>query len=261
MSTSFQRHSNDSTQEELLRTTLQEHAEMVDLNSGRAAIEGRIASLKQNSKLSKISRFSLFHINGQQKKWNKPALFAAVALLSVLLMGAAFGGGVFWDHYTQGSLLQKIHDQHNYKSIGQGEQVGQITITVLWAYADLNNTLIAYDIQMPTSMEKQYNAVTLAAYSLTDQKGHEPNAANLECEAFPQDGSPMYCILRAPSFNPGTGITQITFKFVILGLYLIPPHPASKILVSGNWQFQFTVPFNRTKLAPPPSVLQQKHKP
>lgn len=124
-------------------------------------------------------------------------VFAAIAFLAiVILTGTIFASGVFfWDHYTQGSILQKIHDQKRYEGIGQSQQVGQITITVNWAYADLSNTLIAYDIQMPVSMARQYNNIALGPFSLTDQYGYEPGGANVECEGLPHDGSPMHCIL------------------------------------------------------------------
>jgi hypothetical protein len=249
----------EPVQEELLRATLQNHAQPVDIERGRVAIAERIMVLRQDTPIPQRNHFTPRRLDNLPTRWKTIAVLTALALLAiVILTGTGFASGVFfWDHYTQGSILRKIHDQKRYESIGQSQQVGQITITVNWAYADLSNTLIAYDIQMPVSMARQYNNIALGPYSLTDQHGHEPEGANVECEGLPHDGSPMHCILRAPAVNPGSGGTQLTFTFDILGLYLIPPPPASKEYVTGTWSFRFTTPFNRTRTGPPPSLLKR----
>jgi len=274
----------DVTEEELLQATLHDHAQTVDSERGRAALAEGITSPEQITDLPQGNHSTLHHLNDHPGLWKIVTPVAAVALLTIFLTGTIltrqgflwehytrgsisqkihhqkmYTGTVpannifFWDHYTRGSTLQKIHDQKTYTGVGQIERVGQITITVNWAYVDLSNTLIAYDIQMPASLAKQYNNVTLTGYSLTAQQAPEPGGgAGIGCEGLPRDGSPEHCILDAQAFNPIPGVTQITLTLDIPGLYLIPPPPAGNIHILDTWRFQFTVRFNQTKIAPPP---------
>jgi len=244
----------DVTEEELLQATLHDHAQTVDSERGRAALAEGITSPEQITDLPQGNHSTLHHLNDHPGLWKIVTPVAVVALLTIFLTRTVPANNIFfWDHYTRGSTLQKIHDQKTYTGVGQIERVGQITITVNWAYVDLSNTLIAYDIQMPASLAKQYNNVTLTGYSLTAQQAPEPGGgAGIGCEGLPRDGSPEHCILDAQAFNPIPGVTQITLTLDIPGLYLIPPPPAGNIHILDTWRFQFTVRFNQTKIAPPP---------
>ena len=252
----------ETPEEALLRATLQEHAAIrVDVDRRWAEVAESLSALKQSTRSSKGSNILYWRANIQHRagRSKKMLIIAAVALLSILLMGAGVAAYV-WSGFSTDQGLQQIKDQHLYQDIGQKQTVGQIMIAVNWVYVDSSRTYLAYDVQVPASIAKHYNSVVVGSYSLTDQNGEEPTGAHIECEGFPQDGSPMHCFITSSSFNPRYTAKQITITLDVLQLYLIQPTGETGKL-AGTWHFQFTVPFHQQDLGPVGPFAQPTHMP
>ncbi len=252
----------ETAEEGLLRATLREHAPTnVDVDRGWAEVAERLSALKQSTQSLKGSNILYWRANIQHRtgRSKKMLIIAAVALLSIVLMGAGVAAYV-WSGFSTDQGLQQIKDQHLYQDIRQQQTVGQITIAVNWVYVDSSRTYLAYDVQVPASIAKHYNSVVVGSYSLTDQNGEEPTGAYIECEGFPQDGSPMHCFITSSSFNPRYAARQITITWDVLQLYLIQPTGETGKL-AGPWHFQFTVPFHQQNLGPVGPFTQPTHMP
>ncbi len=255
----------ETPQEVMLRATLHDHApKSVDTDNGWKAVAEHLFSLNHHTRNLKKSGFQLFQANGQHhsRRWRKITLMAAIALLSMLLMGAGVAASYyFWGGSYGDPGIKQIGDQHLYQDIEQQQRLNQITITITKAYADAGRTLIAYDLQVPASTAKSYNNIVLASFSVLNQQGEELAAANVECTEFPHDGSPMHCLITLSPFHPGVNTNKLTVTFDIAKVYLIRSDTGNPEILTGPWHFQFVLPFHRDNLGPGGPYAQPTHIP
>lgn len=235
--------SAETAQETALRAILQEHApDSIELERAWTAVRGRLPVAGQVA--AKTSGLRLFSAGDARRRWRKTPVLVALAVFAFVLMGAA-SGIYFWGGPFGDPGIQLIGDQHLYSDIGQKLQIEQVTITVTKAYADMGRTLIAYDVQIPANLSNKYGNVVILSYSVKDQSGEEPDGTYTECTAMPKDGSPMHCLMTLTAFHPGPSISQLVITWEIDKIALMPPTSASAEIHTGDWRFQFSLPFHR----------------
>lgn len=232
----------ETAQETALRATLQEHApDAIELERAWTAVRGRLPVGEQAS--TKNNGLRLFPTAEARRWWRKTPVLVALAVFAFVLMGAA-SGIYFWGGPFGDPGIQLIGDQHLYSDIGQKLQIEQVTITVTKAYADIGRTLIAYDAQIPASLASKYGNVVILSFSVKDQSGEEVGGTYTECTAMPRDGSPMHCLMTLTAFHPGPSVSQLVITWEIDKIALMPPASAKSEIYTGNWRFQFTLPFH-----------------
>ena len=237
----------ETQQEALLRATLQEHApEVVNVEQGWALVVNRLAPLKEQTLQDRRSDFGSLNSGDQpgSRWWRKMPVLVAAILVAILLMGAGIAGGLyFWGGPFGDTGIKQIGDQHLYADIGQAQLVGAVTITVTKGYADKGRTLIAYDVQLPAGMTKDYTGFSVLSFSVTNQNGEEVKGINIECTALPKDGSEMHCLMTLSPFHPTAGTSRFMIAWDITQIVLIPANSPKSEVQTGHWHFQFTLPF------------------
>ncbi len=236
----------ETKQEALLRATLSEYAPAnVNLEKGRAAVAERLASMCQQTQPSKRSGLRLLprSIAYGSPWWRSFYGLVAIAIFTFLLLGAGVGT-YFWGGPFGDTGMQRIGDQHLYSDIGLRQQVGPVAITVTKAYADKSRTLIAYDMQLPASMAGRYSSIIVIAHLLTDHAGEEAVEGRRECTMLVQDGGPIHCVMTLASFHPATKVSQLALSWTIMQISLVSlSQPTKAEIMTGHWNFQFTIPF------------------
>lgn len=235
--------SAETAQEIALRATLQEHApDAIEHERAWMAVRDRlpVAALAGTKNTGRRQ----FSPTTARRWWRKTPVLVALAVFAFVLMGAA-SGIYFWGGPFGDPGIQLIGDQHLYSDIGQKLQIEQVTITVTKAYADMGRTLIAYDVQIPASLASKYGNVVILSFSVKDQSGEEAGGTYTECTAMPRDGSPMHCLMTLAAFHPAASVSRLVIIWEIDKIALNPPGSASAEIHTGNWRFQFALPFHR----------------
>lgn len=236
------------SRENLLRTTLHEHAPIVtDSEPSWRMLTAQLPfhTLK-NPVTRPNSQLSGWLARSSTRRWKSIPVVAAIAVLSILLLGAGVTGGLyFWGGAFGDSGLRVIGDQHLYTNIGQKQVADQVTVTVTKAYADAGRTLIAYDLQIPSNLAQHTQTLLVGSDSLTDTLGEEPQGGDIQCTAFQQNGSPVHCLMTLPPFHPATGVSHLTIIWNITAIYIWSSKSTHNDVLSGPWHFQFALPFTQ----------------
>jgi hypothetical protein len=261
MSTQPPFQADDATEWEnipLLRATLREHApEAVEVETAWAAVSAQLAQIRQElPAVSDAPDLRTRPSDARRQLW-RGALpkVAAMLVVAVLLMGAGYGGGHYlWGWPFGGQKLQLIGNQHLYTTIGQRQTENGITITVDKAYADADDTFIAFQVDMSSQVTKHYDRIIVASYDLHDQYADSPQTASTQCT--PPSNGTQACLMDVAPFHLSGGASELTITFDITKLYLLKDGESTTTELTGHWQFQFTLPYHQKSLGPGGSTSQ-----
>ena len=240
---------NRMSRENMLRTTLQEHAPIITDSEQRwLMLAAQLPSFTLKTPVIREYNHQVpdWLKQSSTRRWKSIPVVAAITVLSILLLGAGVTGGLyFWGGAFGDQGLRVIGDQHLYTTIGQKQEADQVTVTITKAYADTGRTLIAYDLQIPASLAQHARTLLVGSYSLVDSYGEEPQGGDIQCTAFQQNGSPVHCLMTLPSFHPTTGASHVTIIWNITAIYIWFSQSTHNDVLSGPWHFQFTLPFTQ----------------
>lgn len=251
----------ESSQEDLLRATLHAHApQSIDLEQSWKSVSQRMTSLDTKTSSATHRRFLPAKSPWQTHRWHKWPILAAAMILLLLLLVVGTAGPLF--HWFGGST----DSAYAYSDVAQSQQSNGIIFTVTKAYADPNRLYIEYNARLSPELAKRYKYV-FPEGAPQNQYMQEKGVATLGqvflCNDSQHENWPVPCInLIGGSFQSvGTiGNTgDITFHVPADVNTLIitwnvrevllsgPSSPHGKTLsthVSGNWHFQFSLPFH-----------------
>ncbi len=232
---------NGTRSETLLRTTLQEYTSQLDLHSAWTTVAERLPMEKHLVQQDGKRKGVPFHF--RQRRWRTIPVMVAAVMLAVCLMGAGIATAYtpFWK-LVSGS---GFGDASQYQKVDQQQQSNGVKITVTNAYADKGRTIIGFDISGPSAWSQPYTSISLKTFVLKDQgESLVQPTYNTICTTLSK--VPVHCVAVLPPFHPVSGTTNLAITWNITALSLTNPvnHVRESNVFSGNWHFQFLVPFH-----------------
>lgn len=255
----------DSTQESLLRTTLIAHApQSVDIEQGWQAVSQRIPALTLNQQVPSKASARIIPLNGYwqtQRRYTWPVL-ALVATLVIALLST--GSSLNW-FAGNTSSAGKSNTAYAFSDVTSPTQtMNGITVSVLKAYADPQHLYIEYKVHLSDKLAQIYNfGFPIGKIQNPYAKG--PGGDESVCSLTPaillkkanNDTICVTVISRNNKFSlqPPKDATIVNIGWNISKIRLIqlrrtPKAPLIFDLVSGHWNFQFTIPFHQQTHTP-----------
>lgn len=217
-----------------LQDVLHEHTSDVDL----AHVWSRMAPLLSMS--SSQSERGLAP-KGHLLRWKPLPMAAMIAIICLLLLGA---GGVsaygFWWRWASPNVYG---NPAQYTVMNQSQTANGLKVTVTRAYADVDRTIIVFDVTGPASWEQAYVGMAPQSLSLKNQETGASYSTryNVVCSEIVHDGFPVHCIATFPALPPKAGTKTLTLVWDINGFALSGTSTSTPY--AGQWHFQLTIPF------------------
>ena len=238
----------ESLEELALRTTLHARAsEMVDTDG---AWEGVAPRLVMGDVIVDRRRRG-----GPFAGVSRTVLVAAALLAIVVALAGAGAGAAYWGGLFGGPKAQLIGDEQLYKTIGQSQTHGGVTVSIDKAYADPGNTYIAVTFTMPDSQASRYSNVFANSVTITDGAGSEARGLNYVCEPLWHDqifhhDAIQHCLMDLTAFQPPAGASSLSLNVEIGELWLVRTADHERDILSGSWSFTFSLPVHQRNLGP-----------
>ena len=249
----------DSAQESLLRATLTAHApQSVDIEQGWQTVSQRIPALTLNQQVPLKASARIIPLNGHwqtQRRYTWPVL-ALVATLVIALLST--GSSLNW-------FAGNPNVAYAFSDVTSPSQtMNGITVSVLKAYADPQHLYIEYKVHLSDKLAQIYTfGFPIGKIQNPYAKG--PGGDEGVCSLTPaillkEANNDTICVTVISgdnefSLQPPKDATIVNIGWNISKIRLIqlrrtPKAPLIFDLVSGHWNFQFTIPFHHQTHTP-----------
>jgi hypothetical protein len=238
-----------SREEMALRATLQAHAsETIDIDVAWEAVASRLAEAHGAAPPRRWRAGSLAHVG-------RGVLVAAALVALVVALAGAGVGVAYWGGLFGGPKAKLIGDESLYTTIDRRQTVGDVTVRIDKAYADPDDTYVAFSFTMPYDMASRYTRVIANHMEITDAAGNEGRSSSYSCEPlahdpiFHRDGV-EHCLIDLGPFHPAAGVSSLSLKVEIGELWLFRVSDGEREFLAGPWRFDFSLPFHQQSLGP-----------